>query len=117
VIGSIVQFDAVRMRFGRTTALDGVSFDLETGVTGLPGYGVTLHATAGLGGPNIDFGPYEVEVAVALLDRPPDQVEQVLRRHWQELSSPATSSARAAELLAAHPSAGDPSAQARPRNC
>jgi hypothetical protein len=84
---------------------------------GQPGDGVTLHANAGLGGPNIDFGPYEAAVAVALLDRPPDQVEQVLRRHWQELSSSATSSARAAELFAVRPPTRDPSAQARPRSC
>ena len=33
----IVQVDAVEMRFGRTIALDGVSLDLQSGVTGLLG--------------------------------------------------------------------------------
>ncbi|HKE98406.1 MAG TPA: hypothetical protein VKG45_05700 [Actinomycetes bacterium] len=79
--------------------------------------GIFLWTGGTFNAPDIDFGHHEAALAAALLDRPADQVGQALRRHWRELSSTATSSARAAELLAVRLPAGDPLARAAPRSC
>jgi hypothetical protein len=78
--------------------------------------GVTLQAISDPSGPDLDFGPYETLATVALLDRPADQVGEVLRRHWRELTSTATSSARAAALFGITPQA-DPALGERPADC
>jgi len=78
--------------------------------------GSTFNLALAGGEDSINLGAYETALALALLDRPAEQVGQALRRHWRELTSPATSSARAAALLGIRPP-GDAHGRVRPLDC
>jgi hypothetical protein len=101
---------------GRSSEAVGSDMRLTLGgFEGSTGPGTFNLALAG-GEDSIDLGAYEAALALALLDRPAEQVGQALRRHWRELTSPATSSARAAALLGIRPP-GDAHGRVRPLDC